>query len=242
MFLDRKQKLLFILGAFLISDAIVAEMIGGKIFSLEKTLGFQPFTFDLLGEKNLSFQLTAGVLFWPLVFIITDIINEYFGPKVVRFISFIAAALIAFAFIAVYLAIRLVPADWWPSAYQKQGLADAQVAYKVIFGQGMWIIIGSISAFFIGQISDAFIFDKIKKRTGEKHIWLRATGSTLVSQLIDSFVVIIIAFKLGQDWTWPKVIAIALVGYSYKFVIAIILTPVLYLVHSVVDVYLGKEK
>ncbi|MCC7029709.1 MAG: VUT family protein, partial [Chitinophagaceae bacterium] len=67
------------------------------------------------------------------------------------------------------------------------------------------------------------------------------TGSTLVSQLIDSFVVIIIAFKLGQHWSWPKVLAIALVGYSYKFLVAILITPLIYLVHHLIEKYLGAD-
>lgn len=107
----------------------------------------------------------------------------------------------------------------------------------------MWIIVGSIVAFLIGQIVDVLIFHKIKKITGEKALWLRSTGSTLVSQLIDSFVVIFIAFYLNPQysWSWQMVAAIGLVNYTYKFIVAILMTPILYLVHSVIDKYLGKD-
>lgn len=239
---DKSVKLFIILAGLFVSNALIAEMIGGKIFSLEKTLRFLPYQFSLFGEHNLSFNLTAGVLLWPIVFIMTDIINEYYGMKGVQFLSYLTVILISFAFIATYFAIKLSPADWWQTVNIEKGIPDMQVAFSQIFGQGLWIIFGSIIAFLFGQILDVFIFHKIKTLTGEKYIWLRATGSTLISQFIDSVVVIFIAFKIGQGWAFPKVMAIALVGYSYKFLMAILLTPIIYLVHEIIEKYLGKEK
>ncbi len=238
---DKSVKLYIILAGVFSTNAIVAEFIGGKIFSLEKTIGIDPITFSMFGEQGLSFNLTAGVLLWPVVFIMTDIINEYYGMKGVKFLSYLTVALISLSFFSAYGAIHLVPADWWVGVNADKGIPDTQKAYEQIFGQGMWIIVASIVAFLVGQILDVFIFHKIKERTGEKMIWLRATGSTLISQLIDSLIVIIIAFKLGQDWSWPKVIAIALVGYFYKFFVAILITPVIYLVHILIERYLGHE-
>ena len=238
---DKSVKLYIILGGLFSTNAIVAEFIGGKIFSLEKTIGIDPITFSLLGEQGLSFNLTAGVLLWPVVFIMTDIINEYYGMKGVKFLSYLTVGLISLSFFAAYGAIHLTPADWWVGINAEKGIPDTQKAYAQIFGQGMWIIVASIIAFLVGQVLDVFIFHKIKQRTGEDKIWLRATGSTLISQLVDSLIVIIIAFKLGQNWSWAKVIAIALVGYSYKFLVAIIVTPVIYWVHHAIEKYLGKS-
>jgi uncharacterized integral membrane protein (TIGR00697 family) len=199
---DKSVKLYIILAGVFSTNAIVAEFIGGKIFSLEKTLGLHPVSFSLFGESGLSFNLTAGVLLWPIVFIMTDIINEYYGMKGVKFLSYLTVGLISLSFFAAYGAIHLVPADWWIGVNEAKGIPDTQKAYAQIFGQGMWIIVASVIAFLVGQILDVFIFHKIKQRTGENMIWLRATGSTLISQLIDSLIVIIIAFKLGQDWSW----------------------------------------
>jgi uncharacterized integral membrane protein (TIGR00697 family) len=238
---DKSVKLYIILAGLFSTNAIVAEFIGGKIFSLEKTIGLDPFTFSLFGEQGLSFNLTAGVLLWPIVFIMTDIINEYYGMKGVKFLSYLTIGLISLSFFAAYGAIHLVPADWWIGVNAEKGIPDTQKAYTQIFGQGMWIIVASIVAFYIGQVLDVFIFHKIKQKTGEKSIWLRSTGSTIVSQLVDSFVVIIIAFKIGQDWSWAKVVAIALVGYSYKFIVAILVTPIIYLVHYFIEKYLGED-
>ncbi|MCY1554885.1 hypothetical protein D9M68_914960 [compost metagenome] len=106
----------------------------------------------------------------------------------------------------------------------------------------MGIIIGSIIAFLIGQITDAYIFKKLRLITRNKHIWLRATGSTLLSQLLDSFVVIFIAFYLFGNWDIKQILAVGSVNYIYKFVVAILVTPVIYLLHFLIDAYLGKEK
>jgi uncharacterized integral membrane protein (TIGR00697 family) len=236
---DRPTKLFVILGGFFITNALIAEMSGGKIFSLEATLGLTPTYFSMLGEQDLSFNLTAGVLLWPVVFVMTDVINEYYGVKGVRFLSYLTVGLILFAFLVTYLAIQLSPANWWPTAYQNKGVPDMQKAFAAIFNQGNRIIIGSVVAFLIAQLLDVTIFHKIKSWTGDKMIWLRATGSTLISQFIDSFVVMFIAFSGIMSTT--QILAIGLVGYFYKFVVAILLTPVIYLGHHIIDRYLGHE-
>jgi uncharacterized integral membrane protein (TIGR00697 family) len=238
---DKPARLFIFLTAFFVANALIAECIGGKIFSLEKTLGITPFQFTFFGQSGLSFNLTCGVLLWPLQFLMTDIVNEYYGPKAIRMISYIAVVLISYAFVAFYLSINLPPAEFWIGSKVPFGIPDMQVAYTGIFGQGMWIIVGSIVAFLVSQLIDVAVFHRIKAITGEKWIWLRATGSTVVSQLIDSFIVLYIAFKIGNNWSWQLVLAICLVNYVYKFVIAILLTPVLYLMESGIDSWLGHD-
>lgn len=239
----KENKLFMVLGCFFIANAILAEFIGVKIFSVEESVGFSKFDINLFGVDGLSFNMSAGVLTWPIVFIMTDIINEYYGTKGVKFLSYLAASLIVFAFVVVGLSIRLVPADFWIHQTINGEDTNMNNAFAGVFGQGMWIIVGSICAFLIGQVADVKIFHNIKKLTGERKLWLRATGSTLVSQLIDSFVVIFIAFYLNPQysWSWKMVAAIGLVNYTYKFIVALLMTPVLYVVHSVIDWFLGKE-
>ncbi len=252
-FEDKAKKLYIILGGFFVANAIIAELIGVKIFSLEKSLGIAPLNMNLFGLDGLSFNLTVGVLLWPVVFVMTDIINEYYGMRGVKFLSYMAAGLIAYAFLMFKFGIQLVPADFWPTSHIntnlpvdqqeaiRQKVGDYNYAFKLIFGQGTWIIIGSLVAFLLGQIVDVFVFHKIKKITGEKKMWLRSTGSTLISQFIDSFVVLFIAFYIGANWSLKLVIAIGIVNYIYKFLVAIILTPVIYLVHNFIENYLGEE-
>ena len=141
-----------------------------------------------------------------------------------------------------YLAIS-VPADqgFWVGSQKDTGVPDMQAAFSNIFGQGMWIIAGSIIAFLISQLVDVYIFHKIKKMTGEKKVWLRSTGSTIVSQLVDSFIVLFIAFKIGKGWSYQRVLAIGLVNYAYKFTMAIVLTPLIYLMEKWIEHYLGHE-
>ena len=200
----------------------------------------------IFGVEHLGFTLTVGAILWPVVFVMTDIINEYYGKRGVRFLSNLAVGLISYAFFMVYIGIWLPPDEWWQSASgvllnnPETNIPNMDLAFRKIFGQGLWIIIGSIVAFLVGQIVDVYVFHYIRKKTGEKKVWLRATGSTLVSQFIDSFVVLIIAFYIGADWPLIRVLAIGSVAYMYKFSVAIILTPVIYLAHHFIDQYLGK--
>lgn len=238
---DKPTRLFIILGGFFIANALIAEVTGVKVFSLEDTLGFPKASIDLLGEKGLSFSLTVGVIPWPVIFVMTDIINEYYGVRGVRFLSVLTVALIAFAFLLFYLGIHTVPDGGWRYRGLVPGVTDQQGAYEQILGQGMNIIIGSIAAFIIGQMLDALIFRKIKRVTGEKGIWMRATISTLASQLIDSIVVTFVAFYLFKDFSLATVTAWALTAYIYKFLVAVLMTPVIYLIHGIIEKYLGHE-
>ncbi len=239
---DRPTKLFIMLGGFFIANAIIAEIIGVKIFSLEDTLGIEKASFSLFGQQGLSFSLTVGVLPWPIVFIMTDIVNEYYGVKGVRFLTLLTVLLIAFSFFVFFFAIRLSPdTAYWTGSSAEHGVPDMQAAYKAIFGQGMNIIIGSLSAFILGQLIDAMVFRKIKSITGEKSIWARATMSTLVSQFIDSVVVTYIAFTLFRGVPVGQTMAWAFTAYAYKFSIAILMTPVIYLVHWICEKYLGQS-
>ena len=235
-----------ILGGFFITNTLVAEFVGIKIFSLERTLGFEPFDITLFGVSGLGFNLTTGVVLWPVVFVMTDIINEYYGKAGVRFLSNMAVGLILYAFLMVFIVINLTPNEWWQfesglDEDPSRSLTDMDLAFSRIFGQGLWIIVGSLTAFLVGQIVDVLVFHRIKKLTGEKKVWLRATGSTLVSQFIDSYVVLMIAFYIGADWDLVRVLAIGTVNYLYKFSLAILLTPLIYLGHYLIDRYLGHE-
>jgi uncharacterized integral membrane protein (TIGR00697 family) len=236
---DRSTKLFLGFTAFFCCNALIAESIGTKLFSLEKLLGVHPANFTLFGQSGLSFTLTCGVLLWPLEFVMTDIVNEYYGPKAVRRISYTAVILIAYAFLMYFLSIGIPPADVWIASSAKQGVPNIQDAFGAIFGQGMRIIIGSLVAFLVSQVVDVTVFHQIKKRTGHKHLWLRATGSTLVSQLVDSYIVLFIAFS--SLFTWQQILAVGMMNYFYKAGMALILTPVIYLVEGRIEKYLGHE-
>ena len=176
---QRANRLFIILAGFFLTNALIAEFVGVKIFALEATVGADPFHWSMFGIDG-TLNFTAGVLLWPFVFIMTDVINEYFGVRGVRLISWIAVVFIGYAFLAAYVAISLAPAKFWLDVNAGMGVPDVQKAYAVVFGQGLWTICGSIVAFLVGQLIDVTIFHRILKLTGEKHVWLRATASTAV--------------------------------------------------------------
>lgn len=236
----KKQQLYIVLSALFLTNAILAEIIGVKIFSAETLLGIQPAQWKVLPGFTLDFNLTAGVVIWPIVFITSDLINEYFGKKGVRKISYLAAAFIAYSFLAITLVTQLPPAQFWIEVNKVHGF-NINDAFGAIFRQGLGIIVGSLTAFLIGQLIDAQTFHWLKNKTGQKAIWLRATGSTLVSQFIDSFIVLGIAFCIFGTWSLEQVIAVGLINYCYKGVVAVVLTPILYIAHYAIDQYLGRE-
>lgn len=239
---DRAVRLFIALAAFFCVNAVLAEFIGVKIFALEDTLGIAPLEWNLFGQTG-SLSFTAGTLLWPVVFVMTDTINEFFGKRGVRFISWVAVALISYGFVFAFAAIALAPAGWWVGAAQAQGVPDYQAAFAAVFGQGLWTIAGSIVAFLVGQLIDVSVFHRIRRATGERHVWLRATGSTAVSQLVDSFVVIWIAFVLGpQQWPTSLFLAVSTLNYGYKMLFAIALIPLLYLMRRAITLYLGADR
>lgn len=215
MFKSKKDTVYVILAGIFISNAIVAELIGGKLIYVGSAV------------------MSVGILPWPIVFITTDIINEHFGEKGVKKLSLITACLIAYCFVVLLIALQI------PAVKGANLVTDEQ--FNAVFGQSMWIIIGSIAAFLVSQLIDVTVFHFFKNKTGNKMIWLRSTGSTVISQLFDSFIVLGIAFYLTGKMTSDVYIKSALTGYSVKLIIAIALTPLIYLGHYWIERYLAKD-
>ncbi|MBK7212650.1 MAG: queuosine precursor transporter [Bacteroidales bacterium] len=241
---QRKNRLYLILACIFITNAIIAEFGGVKMFSAEKLLGLLPANMNIFGSV-VDFNMSVGVLIWPFVFILSDLMNEYFGKKGVRLISFITAGMIGYGFLIILGWTKMPPADFWLqlNGQDSQGRPfDIDYAYSTIFRQGLGIIVGSLTAFLVSQLVDAYVFHFFRKFTGHKHLWVRATGSTIVSQLIDSFVILIIAFYLLGNWSLEQVLKVGMVQYGYKVLLAILLTPLIYLAHYFIDLYLGREE
>jgi len=230
---SKKDKLFFTLGAFFITNAVVAEIIGGKLI----VLGSADFQFTLnLGLFTTQigpFILSVGVLPWPIVFLSTDLINEYFGKQGVRRITNIGVIMIIYTFLILF--VTMIPKA-------AEGISPvSDQSYRQVLSQSMWIIVGSITAFIVSQIVDVVVFHIFRRRTGGKYLWMRATGSTVVSQLIDSVVILGIAFYLPGKINLSQYLGFAITNYSYKVLIAILITPLIYLGHGIIDRYLGKE-
>ena len=229
VFERRRQSLLLVLAGFFVGNALLAELIGGKLFQVPTSLH--------------TFTLSCGVVLWPVVFIMTDIINEYFGRKGVRRLSILTAVIISYAFVALWLTGYVKAASFSP-------VQDP--AYSQVFFQSRWIIVGSIVAFLLAQLIDVTVFWIIRRQTGHRFLWLRATGSTVVSQLIDTFVVgfigLYLPWRLGYTapdappFTFDHYLNTSTSGYIFKLLVAIGVTPVLYVVHAIIDRYLGERQ
>ncbi len=215
MFQSKKDTVYVILAGIFITNAVVAELIGGKLIYVGPYL------------------MSIGILPWPIVFVTTDLINEYFGEKGVKKLSLITASLIAYCFVLLYFALKI------PAAKGANLVTDDQ--FNGVFGQSMWIIVGSITAFMVSQLIDVTIFHFFKNKTGNKMIWLRSTGSTVISQLFDSFIVLGIAFWMTGKMTTEIYIASAFTGYFVKLIIAVLLTPLIYLGHSLIEKYIHNK-
>ena len=215
MFKTKRDIVFTILAGIFITNAVVAELIGGKIIQLG------------------PFIMSIGIIPLPVVFLTTDLINEYYGKNGVKKLTFITASLIAYAFIVLFFSMNI------PAAKGVSAVTDEQ--FQAVFGQSMWIIFASIIAFLVSQFVDVFIFWLLRNKTGGKMIWLRSTGSTVISQLIDTFIVLGIAFWLTGKMSTSEYVNAALTGYTFKLIIAIVLTPLIYLGRYLVNNYLGKE-
>ncbi len=212
---NRKDIIFLVLAGFFITNAIVAELIGGKLVQF----------FGL-------FTQSIGIILWPVIFLLTDLINEYYGKDGVRKLTYITVGLISFTFILLTIALKIPATSFSP-------VSDS--VFSTVFGQSQWIIIGSIIAFLCSQLIDVYVFWAFKKMTGNSHIWLRATGSTMVSQLVDTFVVQFIAFVLPGKWPFNEFIVNASWGYAFKLLVALALIPLIYVGHYVIGKYIHKK-
>lgn len=221
--MSRKEIVYGVLGAFFITNALLAEIIGGKVIYFggpdSRILGLGPF------------PMSVGVVPWPIVFVTTDLVNEYFGTRGVRRLTLLTVGMIAYAYLVLLVTMR-IPGE------PRFGVDDH--SFNAVFGQSRWIIAGSITAFAVSQLVDVLIFHMLRLHTGKALLWLRATGSTIVSQLIDSIVVLYIGLALPRHWSLETFLHSAGTNYSVKLAIALGMTPVIYLGHWAVERFLGK--
>lgn len=219
--LTRPQTLYLWLAMIFISSLLVADIVGVKLFEI-------PLPFPIFGYD--AIEHTCGMLTFPITFLLTDLVNDFYGPRAARRLTYLGfgAALYVFVVINIAQAMPYLDAPWNVSPQE----------FNAIFGSAKIMYIASLCAYLVGQLSDISIFGAFKRLTGDRFIWLRATGSTVISQFIDSFIVSYLAFSLGRE-LFPDpanpaapvsaIPAIAVTGYTLKFVLALAVTPLIYL-------------
>jgi queuosine precursor transporter len=220
--LTRRDLLFFVLGGFFLTNALLGEVTGGKLFVAPGSTG--------LFEGGVV--LSIGVLMWPVVFITTDLVNEYFGKPGVKRLTWLAIGMISYAFVVLFLATQ-VPA--WP------GGGVPGKSFSDVFTTSQWMIVGSLTAFGVSQVIDMLLFARFKEATGGRHLWLRSTGSTVISQAVDTFIVGTIGLVLPGLLTFGQFVKVGLAGYCYKLLIALLITPVIYLAHGVIDRWIEAD-
>lgn len=209
---DRRTRLFIVLNSIFLTFLIIAEVTGSKLISF------------------MGFTLTIGVIPFPITFLVTDILNEFYGKRSVRFTTWLGMVMILLVYAIIVIDIN-IPAT--------VGSPIDDKSFETVFANSGLVIIGSIIAYVIGQLVDIHIFHYLRMKTNGKHIWLRATGSTIVSQFIDTFIVIFIAF--GKYLPFGKLLDISTTNFVYKFFVAVALTPVIYAIHFFIEEYLRKE-
>jgi uncharacterized integral membrane protein (TIGR00697 family) len=237
----REHVLASVLCSLFVGFFVAAEVLGGKLFRFT-LFGLGPG--DLGMGDGAEFAATAGVIAFPLTFIMTDIVNEYFGRAHVKLFTWIAIAVNVLLQPVIRVAILVPAISFTPGVTDEQ----MQEGYRIALGQTTSIVFASLVAFAVAQLLDVQVFTWLRRRTGGKWLWLRAQGSTVVSQLVDSIAVIYLAFVFipmafgGEPWSFKNAFSVSMTNYVYKFVIAVGITPLLYVVHAAIDRYLGEER
>jgi uncharacterized integral membrane protein (TIGR00697 family) len=211
--LSPRQRLYMYLCAVFLTALLIGDTIGSKLFTAAIPLGF----------TTVHATLSVGAIWFPITFLLTDVINEFYGSEGARFVTFLGLFMAIFAFVVIFLA-RLIPAASFSPV--------KQAAFDNVLGNANRIFFASLCAYLVGQLVDIAVFQAAKRLTQSRHIWLRSTGSTLVSQLIDTLVVTYVAFygKLTAD----QLRQTATTSYVVKVLLAVGLTPVIYAMHAVI--------
>lgn len=219
--LTGRQRLFFYLCAVFLCALLIGDTIGSKLF----VVGIP------LGVTTLHATLSVGVIWFPITFLLTDVINEFYGSRGARFVTFLGFWMALLAFVMIFCA-RKIPAASFSPVHQD--------AFDNVLGNANTIFFASLVAYLTGQLVDIAVFQLAKRLTRSRHIWLRSTGSTLVSQLIDTVLVTCIAF--GSKLTGEQLRSTLISQYFVKLLFAVGLTPVIYAFHGVLHRRLHMEE
>lgn len=204
-FLTPDQKLYMILASVFVSSLLIGDVIGGKFF--------------VVGGVELS----VGIIPFPVTYVLTDVVNEFYGKKGARFITFVSAGMAVYAFLLLQAALHL-------PVWEKSPVP--QEAFASVFGFGVRLFVASLIAFLVSQLVDIYVFQFFKRITEARHIWLRSTGSTALSQIVDTFVINFIL--LVGSMSTGEILSIVFNSYLYKLAAAVLLTPAVYALHTLV--------
>jgi len=177
---------------------------------------------NLIGAAKLStlggFTFGAGILFFPLGYVIGDVLTEVYGYARARRCVWAGFGAMLFMALMSWVVVALPPADGWPD----------QTAYEAVFGSTWRIVFASLVAFWAGELANSFVLAKMKLLTQGRHLWMRTIGSTIVGQGVDSLLFYPLAFY--ADWSNAQVLTVMVTNWAMKVGWEAVLTPVTYVV------------
>lgn len=219
---DRRLQLFTLITGVFVTALVVGDIIGGKLIEVR-----------LLGELRV---ISVGMIPFPVTFLFTDILNEFYGKKAARFVTIVGFCAALFAFLTIAIAASLPWAGFTAEPGYK-GMVEG--SFNNVFTGSQRILVASMVAYVVGQFLDINVFNLLKRLSSNRHLWLRATGSTLVSQLVDTFIIQVIAWT--GTLTPQKLVELVFTAYIIKILAAVGLTPLIYAGHTVVERVLGIE-
>lgn len=213
------QRIYLLLGALFITSLVVSNLIFKKFFY------WYPVDVELFGSK--LFEISVGILPYPITFLITDLISEIYGKKRANQVVVTGIFASFFSMLIVYIGNAVPATEWSPV---KDGL------YTEVFGSTVLAVFASMMAYLFAQFVDIHIYHFWKALTKGRHLWLRNNFSTFLSQFIDTATVLLLLCAFGEI-EWDKFIGLLLSGFIFKVLVAATDTPFLYL-----GVYLFRRR
>lgn len=222
MNLDKRVRLFVVLAAAFCTALVVADIIGVKLFEVH------------LGPVNAV--MSVAMIVFPVTFVLTDLLHEFYGKRAARFVTWLGLFMALFTFAVIGIATGI---EWAPVTRAPDYRGTVETAFNNVFSGSQRILIASMAAYVAGQLTDISIFHVLKRLSHNRWLWLRATGSTAVSQLIDTVVFQLIAWLAVLPT--EAVLNIILTSYAVKLLVAVGLTPVIYAAHALVERLLGMK-
>lgn len=244
----RSARTFVVLSGIMISCVLLAEVIGGKMFSLESFFGMDLTNIHILGY-SLDMNLPMTMILWPFVFVLSDVINDYYGLSGIRFTTWFALIVVILAVIVLNLAVVMSPTGYYVNSHTEEGISNMNTAFELVLLRTTRVLIGSMFAFIVAMFLNAWIFRAIKKNTASKRLWLRSLVSSIIAQSIGTFIYLFVTFNICsryQDapqvvWPMKRVLAVGTLHILYETAAVLLLLPVLYLIHGMIAAYMGTS-
>jgi uncharacterized integral membrane protein (TIGR00697 family) len=212
-----KLNLYITLSALFVGALVVTNLIANKFVSVD--LGFK------------TFYISVGILPYPITFLVTDLMSEVYGKKSTQ--KVVVAGFIASVFVLFAL--------WLGNQFNAiEGSPVSDGVYETVFQSAWRVILSSMVAYLAAQFIDIRVYHFWKEKTQGKHLWLRNNGSTIISQLVDTSLVVIVLFY--GKMSWPQMGQLILDGWIFKMLIALADTPLMYAGTYGIKNWLGLQR